>query len=327
MTHFVRGHHGLFVPTYRDIITPEVALGFSGHIHAELIDAKTHRVKRQWHFRNLITNGGLNGMNNTAVTATSTILAKYCGVGTGSTAPANTDTTLVAEIAGRVQYVASPGPITSYVAGSPDYHKVVADYLFTEAQANGNLTEIGFFSASSAGTMFSRQLFKDDLGTPTTVVKTSSDQLKVTYEIRLYPPAASTLYSAQDISGTSVDVTLTPMGVGTSSWNVVFGSSMSTIHSTNVYCRNGTLPSRTSTIVPGAISGGTPGTVSTAAYVTDNFYLDRTHVYDTTNGTGTITCVAANTSPTFAVGFSPGLAKDNTKRFTLNTRISWGRHA
>lgn len=324
---FVRGHHGILVPNYRDIISKPFGIGIMGRIKVELIDAKTKKVKRKLEFNNLITNVGLNGIAIAKIADSAAVsLTQYCAVGTGTTAPANTDTTLVSELVSGSRVQRDTTITTSYVSGSPDYHKCLITYLYNEASANGNLTEVGFFNAAASGTMFSRQLFKDDLGTPTEVTKTSSDQLRIIYELRLYPPAADVVLSAQDISGTVTDVTVRPMGVGTVNWNSLFSTLFSDIFKDNVLCRNGTQPTRTAIISPSGISGGSSGTASTAAYVTDNFYLDRTHIFDPANGTGTINVVSPNVSPRFSLGFSTGLVKDNTKRFTLNTRISWARH-
>ncbi len=323
---FVRGHHGIYIPITKEVTGPERTIGIAGYITVELIDAKTQRTRKRLQFKNLITNLGLDNMRANKLADSSTSLTKYCAVGTGSTAPANTDTTLVAEISTRATMVASPGPIYSYVAGPPDYHKSVAQYLFLETQANGNLTEVGFFFDPTAGSMFSRQLFKDDLGTPTTIVKTSSDQLRITYEIRVYPAATDTVLSAVDISGTVVDVTTRALGVSTTQWNQIFTiSGISDFFNSSVYARIGALPARTSNIVPSSISGSSPGVVTTAAYVSGDYHLDRTHKWEPANGTGNILCVAPNTYVVCGVGFSAAIAKTSANRFTLNTRVSWAR--
>ena len=326
--HFVRGHHGIFIPHYSDIGMPEAKVGVSGHITVELIDAKTKKIKRKLSFNNLITNAGLDALSGAGPQSSDgASLSRYCGVGTGSTAPANTDTTLVAEKEIRTNGTFSSSNI-SYVAGPPDYYKSFATYLFTESQVNGNLTEVGFFNATSAGTMFSRQLFKDDLGSPTAVTKTSSDQLRITYEVRIYPPAADVVSSAVDISGTAYDITARALRVSTTTWNGVFSSAgfSSIVSPTNILYYTGAMVARTSSSFTSGLVGFASSVVLDA-YVSGNYFRTATHKLEPADGTGDIQTIGYNNSILiFGFGFSPALVKTNTKRLTISSKISWARH-
>lgn len=308
-----------------DVITPDLHLGLEGWITAELIDARTKKVKKSLKFRNLITNVGLDNLTNSFLFDSG---VNYCAVGTGATAPSNADTGLVAEVAGRTNNNSGIATALSYVAGSPDYHKMVVTRLFTETQANGNLTEIGFFSASAGGTMFSRQLFKDGTGTPTTIDKTSNDQLRITYEIRCYPPTADTVTAGAVISGANYDITAREIGVGGSTGNNFFGSS-STSWSPKAF--NSTLTSVASASASAlpTRTGSKPSATNCdsnaiAAYVNGSFVLDRTTIWNTPTANFTILSIYHNDA--HGLGFNPGLPKDNTKKLTLNTRLTWGRY-
>src|SRR5689334_18541550 len=110
-------------------------IGIQGFFTVELIEAATGRVKRRLEFKNLITNAGLDALNNTSV---DTLINSYMGVGTNATAPANTDTALGAEITpassnrsnstGGIAEVFGAGPSNAYW-----YRKITR--LFVETQA------------------------------------------------------------------------------------------------------------------------------------------------------------------------------------------------
>ena len=323
--HFVRDHHGIFVPQYCDVGIPEASVGLSGHITIELIDAQTKIVKKKLEFHNLITNAGMDSVVNKSF-FTNGGGTQYCGVGTGSTPPANTDTTLVAEKEVRAVQSGFSNSNISYVAGPPDYYEDFITYTFTETQVNGNLTEVGFFDLNAAGTMFSRQLFKDDLGTPTTITKTSSDQLRITYKVRIYPPLADVVSSGVDISGTSYNVTVRPIRVGTSEWNNLFSSAFVTVLNNQVNAYSGALPTRTSSTFPTGILS-TASTFNVDGYVSGNFFLTSSPKWEPAVGNGNIQMIGfRNSLLIFGVGFSPTIPKTNTKRLTLNVKFSWARH-
>src|SRR2546430_17063399 len=100
---FTRTKSGLFVPKRLGIIHRDkwidvevpVSIKVKGKLVVELIHAATGIVKRRLEFDNLITDAGLNGVGNVGTTLA---LTNWAGCGTGSTAPANSDTALVAEI-------------------------------------------------------------------------------------------------------------------------------------------------------------------------------------------------------------------------------------
>src|SRR5690606_35179901 len=137
------------------------AIAVEGYFTVELIHARTGLVKRRLHFRNLITDAGLDAMAGGVGISS---LINYLAVGTGSSEPSYTDTTLNAEVA-RTNNNGGFGD-SDAVVGSGDlveYWRRIRTRVFTQAEANGNLTELGFFSAASGGTMWNRQLFRDEL--------------------------------------------------------------------------------------------------------------------------------------------------------------------
>jgi hypothetical protein len=162
---------------------------FEGWVTVDLIHARTGLVKQHLEFRNLITNAGMDGIGAGALNMNS---GWWAGVGTGTTVPAVTDTALQAEILPRTSSNNNIADVTGSTDVEPRYSYRRITRWFTETQANGNLTEFGIFLSNTASTMWCRQLFLDGNGQPTTVVKTSADQLQITYETRVYMPLAST---------------------------------------------------------------------------------------------------------------------------------------
>lgn len=176
---------------------PEIHLGFGfgvsfgGWFIVDLIDAESGDIKEHYEFPNLITDLGLDEI---AKGTKQNVLFAYLGVGTDATAPAVGDTALGAEIVrtnsngGHSALSIDGGPITGS-AGPLDtlYWFKRITRLFTESEANGNLTELGWFKDPTTGVMVVRSLFKDGGGTPIVITKTSAEQLRVVYEIRAYP--------------------------------------------------------------------------------------------------------------------------------------------
>ena len=331
---FTRGHYGIYVPITRDIIAPPLTIGIKGRYKVELIDASTEKVKRKLEFDNLLTNVGLDLL----FTATQNLFTdiNYCGVGTGNTTPANTDIALVAEILPRENNNAGIGDAATYQAGPPDFLKVTRVRQFATTEANGNLTEIGFFSAATGSTMFSRQLIKDGLGNPTTLVKTSSDLLRITYEIDIYPPQSDNVQLAQNISGTNYDITGRAQNVNQADWGFQFVNAINGLMDTPTTAA----PSRYTLGTNGlgtrtgftSISGLSSATSkSLAAYTNGSFSRDQTVIWNTTAGNGTwakVNMPSPNSDggAIYSWGLSPSLVKNNTQQLTWNFNVSCVRH-
>ena len=152
------------------------------------------RIVTDW-FPNLITNGGLERLAEHEFDD----ISAYCQVGTGSTAPAFTDTTLISYLANTksVSDVDSVNLITLY-------QQKIRTYSFGEGVAAGNLAEVGVGWATS-GSLFSRALILDSEGDPTTITVLSDEYLTVIYSYRIYGILADTTGSVTftgDIGGT-----------------------------------------------------------------------------------------------------------------------------
>lgn len=203
----------------------------AGWFDVELIDAATNQIKKRYHFPNVITIHAMNAMGSGI--STMTTLYDRLFVGTGSTTPTPSDLTLEASV-GSTTSDGGFGDVIGYVTGSPHgpfllgnpYHFRRITRVFIESEVNFSLTELGFRDIiTSPNIQLNRALFKDSGGTPITITKTSVDQLKITYEMRLYPPTYHTSGSFV-LANSETSHSWTASGVdidNSSNWGFVFG--------------------------------------------------------------------------------------------------------
>lgn len=167
---------------------PVFGVGIQGWMEWELFDLNLGRVVDGGQQSNLVLDQGLEQMASYGMLG----LQNYGAVGTGSTAPAMTDTALVAEVARSN----SNGGIGDSLAQTANgvYQKTVTRE-FTEAQVGGqNLTEWGFSPiATSPGNLAVRELFRDGSNNPITISPTATQRLRVYYtqEYQLTPTVAT----------------------------------------------------------------------------------------------------------------------------------------
>lgn len=223
---------GIWIPDRRLVRAEhESRLGIAGHIETFLRDANTGAVLQHLKFRNIFTNAGLDffGTQTTQIQLFSGAAAGrgYLAAGESNVAPANTDTVLGAEIAagGRSNTEGSPATSNFYVAGPPDYVAVRASRRLGTTQGNGNIRELGFFSASTVGTLMARALPKDALGVPTIIPKTSAAVLDILWEFRWYLPQGDTV-EVVNINGINYTITMRAANLGTnvSVWHTSFAN-------------------------------------------------------------------------------------------------------
>ena len=252
---------------------------------------------------NLITNTGLDliGTGNDINT---------CVAGTGSTAPANTDTALVAQIASTTSPIST---VTSYNV-SPEYGQRATTWRFAAGVATGNITELGMKYSTS---LYARALVLDGVGAPTTFVVASGEALDVTYIQRIVPPAA-------DASGSVVINSVTygwvarPANVG--SWfNCISGVYVTSGASITAYA--GSIGTR----------AASPGGSAVGSSVVANAYSpgSKTRSYVGTLPIGaafTTTSAAMNAQTFWQFSFdSGGVPKLSTQTLALTLSNSWDR--
>lgn len=111
--------------------------------------------------------------------------SQYAAVGTGSTAPATTQTTLVNEVA-RSNTVPS-GESNQLLYISPGVYDIKRVFEFTETQVGGkNLTEWGFSpTGTTNSTLMTRELFRDGSNNPVVLTLATDQRLRLIYKYRV----------------------------------------------------------------------------------------------------------------------------------------------
>lgn len=136
-------------------------------------EAEQHNIVLDQAYDSLIPQYGLLALN------------QYAAVGTGSTAPAPTQTGLGNEVARTGTVPGGESDQAIYV--SPGVYDIRRVKEFTESQVGGrNLTEWGFSPVSSAGAnLMSRELFRDGNGNPVVLTLDADQRLRLIYTLRI----------------------------------------------------------------------------------------------------------------------------------------------
>lgn len=279
---------------------------------------------------NLITNGGLDLM------ATQSNYLDKCFVGTGSTTPQFSDSTLASILATSNTSSEARGTLPE----SPYYTWVRKTYRFNEGVAAGNLSEVGVGFVATA--LFSRALILDALGNPTSITILPDETLDVVYELRLYPnlvDATGTMTLGGNVGGT-YDWIFRASNVGKLTAN---SYSQNTGWGFIYYAMNGWQRElgggRAYTGEIGDVTGSPSGTAigpgSTGSYMFPdmNAYVAGSHeiVFRINfplafNAAVGIRSIHRAIGPcTYQMQFTPAIVKTTEEVLTLEFKHSWGR--
>ena len=161
-----------------------IRAGVSGHFKLETHSAVTGELRKCIEFDNLITNTGMDAM------MTGWFSTQYFAVGTGTTPPTFTDTTL----SNQLVYAGSDASnISDSNSGSPLYYgQRISWHRFNPGQATGNITEVGvggeLTTSPTKVVCSARALIVDGSGNPIALTVLPDEYLTVTYTRRFYPP-------------------------------------------------------------------------------------------------------------------------------------------
>ncbi|MDE3021597.1 MAG: hypothetical protein KGI54_07025 [Pseudomonadota bacterium] len=289
-------------------------------------------------FPNLITNQGMDWIGsqppNNNVSYGQMYIGTHCGVGTGTTTPAFTDTHLTSFLAmypplnsSNVEGFSS----SQYVAGPPAYWSGIRTYNFAIGAVVGNIAEVGIGNTNSTDTQ--PQLFTHALilvgGSPGTITVTSSDALVVYHEMRLYLDLTTNAYSFQ-ISGVTYTGNYLRANIGTVpnfAYNVYFNISYTVLGQFTGY--NGT-----TTTVTGYPTGTSDGNLSEfpttiGTYTSGTYTLSMSCVVplNRINLSGGITAFTIQTNHgTYQFSVSPYIPKTALYTLTMNWNVSWARY-
>ena len=157
-------------------------------------------------FENLILDAGLNRLGSNQ-----SIFDGAC-VGTGNTAPANSQTSLASML--RVTTTQQDRIELAGSTTAPYYAEGRIIYRFAAGTAAGNLSEVGLgwdanAGANTMGGLWCRALIKDSQGNPTTITVLADEVLDIVYTLQLHPPTSDAT-GTFNLSGVAYQYTLRP---------------------------------------------------------------------------------------------------------------------
>lgn len=317
----------IWLPENTNSITLESNISIKGRFTIELIDVKTQNVKQRLEFDNLITNSGLNRIGTDGLISDAYL---WLEVGTGTTPASFSDTALESPVSPRTNNTGGEANVDT-TNTSPPYHKRRITRVFNESQANGNLTELGFWTNNIGGILVNRSLMLDSAGNSTIVHKTPSDRLIIVFEYRIYPPPNDVIGTIT-IDDVETQYTLRPQGnLLTGNWGTLLDR-LGNWHATGYAYQQNFLTDIGSINNPSGGVAITSGSFST--YITDSFYRDMTinwgGSYVPETGVGLITFSPWNSTATannllYQMMFTPKISKNSLQTLKFTFRISWGR--
>jgi len=317
----------------RVIRLPEIKVGCMFRAQKYRSDG-TITYQGPW-FKNTVLNVGLDQLAeayNIVPYDNSRSAIRYLNVGTGTTEPAVTQTGLATWLAATNSFydsIAHDYSVGDVGTSTPCYKSWQATYEFAIGNCTGNLTELGLSNASNS-TYYNRQLFRDELGDPTTITVLSDEGLRVTVKSIMYSTLAvdETADGTFDLDSVSTAATTTQLGgnwlTSTSSYNYnmpgyVGGSAGGS---------NGVVRLAT------AISAFTgPTSASMQTYTAGNFYRDTDLTWSPGTFVGdwkkirTYFFYAASFSSyaVFEIELTTAETILDTEEITMTLRRSWGR--
>lgn len=320
MSHiFTRRASGLYAPDREPIIVSPFQFQLHGEIEARLYRAKSGTLLNHWRFPNLLVNTLLDALGTNAVGFPGVGLevdsTNWFAAGTTATAPAVTDTTLVAEI-GAGGRAATSIINAFYVAGSPDYCLLQRRATFATTQANGTIAEFGWFSASTVGSLRARAIPKDAAGNPITIIKTSATTLVVDWSVKVRYIQADIVLT-RNVSG--VPYTMTARAIGANATNPAsyFFISRGPNWAASLGARGSVLAARTSSSGVGSAVTGVA-----SAYVPGSYQREMTFTTIVMSAIAFLTNCGGTSSDNYAciqIGFAPSLPAGQPLKVT----VSW----
>ena len=281
-------------------------------------------------FDNLITNGGLDAL------ATNQNFARYCQVGSGSTAPTAGDAALVNKIGAVDKGLAwCSTNLAGAASSSPYYQYQRIVYTFIEGTATGNISEVGV-GWGATGNLFSRALVVDSYGNPTTITVLSDEKLIVTWEFRYYPIETDQTGSVTftgNIGGTynwtirpALATTVKKQHIYPHTWHVAATMNMATGYNFTLYASTNAIAIITSEPNPGGSGSGYDISATAGSYTAGTYTITLTLSASTAQANINIKSILVLWGPTcIQIGFSPAIPKTSSDTLSITLSRSWGR--
>ena len=289
--------------------------------------------------RNLVTNAGLDYWMTIQGEESPQIyyVLRRIIIGSGNAEPTPQSTHISGSILGtHLENV----PMASWVNDPVDgyYARLVVTYNLPVGAVVGNASEISIgpdaITSPPYNDAHSLMLIRDTAGNPTTITVLADEQLRVTWELRVYLDMAEDAHYKVMIGDVEHDVVMRPAHLG--SGNAFYGGTARFV--ANTYGNHSNSAQLFGTDVLAAKTGEPSTTggrdffnaVNPAPYTKGNFYRDVTLHADSSqaNFTGGIgSAVFGNFWGKYQMSFSPKINKTNLKRLSLTFRHSIARRA
>lgn len=294
----------------------------AGHFWLTAVNSITGERRQIADFRNLILDAGLDRI------ATGAIL-NACQLGSGSTAPAASQTSLVSLLASTttIQLLT-----TGVSASAPWYRFYRRVFRFAPQGVDRNYSEVGVGWATS-GSLFSRALIKDSGGTPITITILAAEYLDVTYEYRVYQNSDDVTLTLSD-GTTSHDIICRPAAINTAanagtlnSGSGLTISNASPFPNNTIRISNAAITAATS--YPS--SGDNPASIFApyGSYVNGSYerYFRINAGLNDGNVSGINSIFIGTTLGGWQFGFTPAISKTSEDTLIVDLKITWGRYA
>jgi hypothetical protein len=179
----------------------QTGYGYEVRWRVDKIDSRTGVLTRICDYpqnKNLVVSGGIGwryyNQDEFVNPTLETFVFGFVAVGTGDTTPLSSDSTLEAEYAyvaapesfGRLEHNSSAlgaqADLSTYHVDTSDPNKpfvIIGVEFGLNDCVDDALAECGLFTAGTGGTMFSRNLFRDNAGNKMTIDKSHHDYLRV----------------------------------------------------------------------------------------------------------------------------------------------------
>jgi len=297
-------------------------------------------------FKNLITDLGLDQVGKGR-------FCTYCFVGSGSAAPATTDTQLQNYLAYTgTQQVGATGTLQRGDVSQGYWVQGSITFRFAAGVAAGNISEVGVGNFEPGGEtsvnhrVSSRALILDGLGSPTTITVLSDEVLDVTYAPRHYPYLGADVVQTVYLSGVPYQFTTRSLALLGSSHqcNPYAGNVYPYSQSDTTWCTGtaaGTPPTLAGVTATAMLAEGSTSnsasSMSRAAYVAGSHENAFTLTLGLANGnlayglrglrqvwqgSGTISFCGQS----FQSEIFPAIPKDSTKVMTIGFKKGWARY-
>lgn len=276
-------------------------------------------------FKNLITDNGLR------LFGSSDNFLRYCNIGSGSTVPSASDTSLTNRLRGS-------NTINGIDVSGADNTDALNPFVykrrrirFAPTGSAYNVSEIAFGEDAAGLNLFNRVLVKDVGGSPISLSVLGDEFLDVQIEVRVYPPMT-------DMAGT-----LTPTGKDTTprTWTARASGAGGTLsnRSYDAWTADGDLIGLRSGVAQTlAFTGSLPTIFSTptgslgaaqantATMTATGASYIRTISAGLTNWVGLIKTIRLQSDGNnMNIEFDPPFDKKNTDTFEIKFKMSWGR--